>query len=87
MIIRIQICPTDKHSEPLYYQDVELPLVPPLDMFLELGELENGDLVAGHVVRFAHRFTENRTEVTCQISDDDIEPFAKHNGWTQCSQT
>ena len=82
MKVRLEISPTEEHSQPLFYHDTELPFVPPVGMYLELGQLPNGDIVAGDVTQHSHSFITGLTRVHCELRDEEVQPFAKHNEWT-----
>ncbi len=81
MELRILITPTNEHSEPLYYKDVELPFLPVVGMYVELGKKTNSDIVSGWVTQSAYSFIRKIVEVKIELVDKDVQPFAEHNNW------
>jgi hypothetical protein len=68
-----------------WHKDVYLPYLPPEDMYVDLGAMANGDMVAGWVTDVSHNFMNNTTYFTCLISDsdEDMDEFARFDGWEQ----
>jgi len=81
MKVRLEISPTEEHSEPLFFRDIDFPFIPPVGMYLELGKLPNGDIVAGNVTQHSHSLITGLTRVLCELQDEEIRAFAEHNGW------
>jgi hypothetical protein len=72
------------HDEALWSKEFELDYLPPIDMYIEVGEDQNRDIVAGNVVRHKLNIQTNTTEVTVAIkfaSEADLHSFAMNNGW------